>query len=134
MSTQSTAQHGLLSSLGEAWSRYRRRRAAIAELRALGHQELEHVVHDVGLTMSELNDLAPRPNDSAEFLYRRLDQTGIDDKSVDALVMRDMQRCCSLCDQKARCEKDLAAPKAATWPEYCPNEQTIEALRLMKHH
>jgi len=40
--SQSSSQpSGILNSLADAWTRYRKRRAAIAELQALGHNELE---------------------------------------------------------------------------------------------
>jgi Family of unknown function (DUF6455) len=48
---------------------------------------------------------------------------------VDPLVMRHLQRCCSNCDSKQLCVHELEdKPKGATWPKYCPNEQTIKAL------
>ena len=44
-------------------------------------------------------------------------------------VMRDLQRCCSQCGDKALCEHELEDhPKSTSWPKYCPNEQTIDAL------
>jgi hypothetical protein len=43
--------------------------------------------------------------------------------------MRDLQRCCSNCDSKQLCAHELEdKPKGASWPKYCPNEQTIAAL------
>jgi len=103
MATQSIAQSGLFSSLSAAWNRYRKRRAAMAELQALGDVELERLVQDAGLTFGDLLDLAKKSGDSAELLYRRLEQAGIDVQSIEPLVLRDMQRCCSLCDSKAQC-------------------------------
>ena len=134
MATQSV-QMGILSSLGQAWNRYRKRRAAMAELQALDNVELERIVHDAGLTFSDLVDLARQSGDSAALLYRRLEEAGIDFKSIDPAVLRDMQRCCSLCDSKTQCAHELEdKPKAAGWPEYCPNRQTIDALSQMKCH
>lgn len=137
MATQSVPQQktGILRSLSQAWTRYRKRRAAMAELQALDNVELERIVHDAGLTFGDLVDLAKQSGDSAALLYRRLEEAGIDFKSIDPAVLRDMQRCCSLCDSKTQCAHELEdKPKAAGWPEYCPNRQTIDALSLMKCH
>ncbi len=130
-----TTETGLWETLTGAWARYRKRRAAVAELQALGDTELERLVQDAGLTFGDVLALAKQNASSAAMLYRRLEQVGIDLKSIDPNMLRDMQRCCSFCDSKARCEHDLDhRPKAANWPDYCPNQQTIEALTLIKHH
>ena len=139
MATQSVSQSsqkaGILSSLSQAWTRYRKRRAAMAELQALDNAELERIVRDAGLTFSDLVGLAKQSGDAAALLYRRLEEAGIDFKSIDPDVLRDMQRCCSICDSKAQCAHELEdKPKVAGWPEYCPNRQTIDALGLMKCH
>lgn len=140
MATQSAGrqtgfQAGFLEALGKVWNRYRQRRAAVAELQALDNAELEHIVRDIGLTFGDLLQITKQSGDSAALLYRRLEQAGIDFKSVDSDVLRDMQRCCSLCESKAQCEHELEdKPKTASWPEYCPNRQTLEALSLMKCH
>jgi hypothetical protein len=127
--------HGVLHSLADAWARYRKRRAAIAELQALGHCELERMVQDAGVTFSDLLALAKQNGDSAALLYRRLEQAGIDSRKLDQAVLRDMQRCCTLCESKAECAHEIEDhPKAASWPDYCPNRQTIEALASAKCH
>jgi uncharacterized protein YjiS (DUF1127 family) len=126
---------GILHSLADAWTRYRKRRAAIAELQALGHGELERMVQDAGVTFSDLLVLATQNTDSASLLYRRLELAGIDFKKLDQAIMRDLQRCCTLCESKGVCIHDLEdRPNAASWPEYCPNRHTIEALETTKRH
>ncbi|MET0277964.1 MAG: DUF6455 family protein [Pseudorhodoplanes sp.] len=134
-SSHALPKTGILHSLHEAWTRYRRRRSAIAELQALGQNELERMVQDAGVTFSDLLALAKQNGDSASLLYRRLEQAGIDFKTLDQAVLRDMQRCCTLCDSKSQCSHELEDhPKAASWPQYCPNRQTIEALGSAKCH
>ncbi len=130
-----SSKTGILHSLADAWSRYRKRRAAVAELQALGHSELERMVQDAGVTFSDLLVLAKQNTDSASLLYRRLELAGIDFKKLDQSVMRDLQRCCTLCESKGVCLHDLEDhPKTASWPDYCPNRPTIEALNSTKHH
>jgi uncharacterized protein YjiS (DUF1127 family) len=139
MTTQTTRSvpqiSGLFHSISQAWDRYRKRRAAVAELQALGSAELERMVQDAGLTFGDVLELAKQSGDSAALLYRRLEQAGIDFRSVDSATLRDMQRCCSLCDSKAQCAHELEDhPKVANWPDYCPNRLTIEALGAAKCH
>jgi len=136
MTVQSAPQNpGFFQSIGEAWSRFRRRRAAVAELQALGGTELERMVQDAGLTFSDLLELTKQSADSAALLYRRLEQAGVEVRSIDPAVFRDMQRCCSFCDSKEKCAHELDdKPKAANWPDYCPNRMTIDALGIAKCH
>lgn len=136
MTTQSVPQTSrLFRSIGQAWDRYRKRRAAIAELQALGGAELNRMVRDGGLSSGDALELAKQSGDAAALLYRRLDQAGIDSGAIDSAVMRDMQRCCTFCDSKAKCAHELEdRPSAATWPDYCPNQLTIEALDTAKCH
>jgi hypothetical protein len=48
---------------------------------------------------------------------------------ADPLIMRDLERVCTLCGSKRRCERDLAAhPDDEVWRTYCPNAPTLEAL------
>ena len=126
---------GILNSLTDAWTRYRKRRAAVAELQALGHNELERMVQDAGVTFGDLLALARQNGDSAQLLYRRLEQAGIDFKASSP-------PCCATCSAAARCARasrnarmrSKIIPKAASWPHYCPNRQTIEALGSAKCH
>ena len=136
MTTQSVSRNsGFFHSIGEAWTRYWRRRAAVAELQALGTTELERMVQDAGLTFGDVLELAKQSGDAASLLYRRLEQAGIDFRAIDSAVLRDMQRCCSFCDSKPQCAHELEdKPKAASWPQYCPNRLTIEALGAAKCH
>ncbi len=119
----------IIETLKDSWSRYRRRRIRMEELRALNCGDMRRLMQDTGLSFSELVALAKSEGDSAKLLYRRLDTIGIDAKQIDMAVLRDMQRCCTECDSKALCEHELDdQPKAATWPSYCPNKLTLEAL------
>ncbi|MGE3989663.1 MAG: DUF6455 family protein [Pseudorhodoplanes sp.] len=135
MASQTIGNSGFFNAIGTAWNRYRKRRAAIAELQALDGAELERMVQDAGLTFGDLVSLARQSGESAALLYRRLEQAGIDFRAIDQAVLRDMQRCCSLCDSKAQCAHELEdQPKVASWPQYCPNRLTIEALGAAKCH
>lgn len=132
---QATRNSGIIHAISEAWNRYRKRRAALAELQGLGRAELSRMINDAGLTFGDAVELTKQSGASSELLYRRLEAAGIDVEKLDAAVMRDMQRCCSFCDSKSKCAHEFDdKPKAASWPAYCPNQLTIEALSAAKCH
>lgn len=124
----------IMNALSERWLKYRQRRARINELRALDCGDMRKLVQDTGLSFGELVALAKTNGDAADLLYHRMSEMGLDPKIIDGTVLRDMQRCCSLCDNKALCAHELEdKPKQASWPSYCPNKDTLEALGRIWH-
>ena len=119
----------IMSALSDRWSKYRQRRARLNELRALDCGDMRQLMQDTGLTFWELVRLAKTEGDAADLLSRRMSDMGLDPKKIDAVIMRDMQRCCSLCDNKELCAHEIEdKPKQASWPSYCPNKDTLESL------
>jgi uncharacterized protein YjiS (DUF1127 family) len=113
---------------------WRNMRAARAELKELQDcaGELGPIARDLGLTRSGLYTIAAKRPDAADPLALRiaalhLDRTAI--QRADPLVMRDLERVCTLCGEKHRCRRDcLRHPDGAAWRAYCPNAMTLEAL------
>jgi hypothetical protein len=135
MTELAVRKSGLFQSIADAFQRFQKRQVRRAELAALGGAEVERIAHDVGLTQADLAVLTSEDEDSAQLMERRLADNGIDIKTIDPVVLRDMQRCCSQCESKEQCEHELEdKPKSAAWPSYCPNEQTMKALIGMKCH
>jgi uncharacterized protein YjiS (DUF1127 family) len=144
MARSSTRESGMWRSLAGAWTRFRHRRIAVAELRAMDDSELGRLVQDAGVTFADLLALARQSGQAAALLYRRLEKAGIEVKSIDSVVQRDLQRCCSFCASKGRCQYDLDGPQGAgwkdlgwedsDWKDYYPNRETIEALALASRH
>jgi len=123
----------LSQRIAAAWSRWRERRSGAAELACCDPVEIDRIANDLGLSSSELRELAGRDHNAADLLTRRLAQIRLDPGTVDPVIMRDLQRCCSNCDSKGLCEHEIEdQPKAASWPKYCPNEQTLAALIAAK--
>jgi hypothetical protein len=117
--------HRLIES-GKKWLR---RRASINEVATLDSEELACIAHELGISTAELRVLANHDKNAADLLYRRMEQLRLDRNHVDIAVLRDLQRCCSNCDLKQLCAHELEdKPTGATWPEYCPNVQTLAAL------
>lgn len=102
------------------------------ELRRLDTVELERIADDVGLSPAELVTVVSRGPDAAALLPRRMEALHLDPNRVaarDLAVFRDMQRLCTLCTVKGRCERDLAEkPFDPSWEQYCPNAFTLRDL------
>jgi hypothetical protein len=119
----------IFDAVGNWW----KRRASVAAFDQIGADEEQNISRDIGTSVAELRSLAGQGADSADLLQRRLRDLKIDPAAVEPAVMRDLQRCCSQCGEKAQCEHELEdRPKSAKWPRYCPNEQTIDALKSEK--
>jgi uncharacterized protein DUF6455 len=119
----------LIRVFTEAGKAFQARRAAVNELANCSESELARVAQDLGISAADLRVLASRDKTAADLLYRRLGSLQLDPTSIDPILMRDLQRCCSNCDSKQLCAHELEdKPKGASWPKYCPNEQTIAAL------
>jgi Family of unknown function (DUF6455) len=122
----------LLSFLTEAGKAFWRKIAAVNELAGCDALEVARVAQDLGISAADLRALASRDKTSADLLTRRLETLRLDPTSVDPALMRDLQRCCSNCDSKQLCAHELEdKPRAASWPKYCPNEETIAAIATM---
>jgi hypothetical protein len=122
----------VLGRVGEWLKSWWERSTALAELEACSGPEMERVARDAGIGVSDLRVLAGKWPSSADLVERRMAVLGLDAVEVEAeqpAVMRDLQRVCSLCDNKRVCEHDLdRSPANAAWREYCPNTGTLAVL------
>ena len=126
---QDWTRHNVFGMILDLWRKWRRHRAQVMELDCCGAVELDRIALDLGLSSSELHKIAAGDEEAASLLYRRLQSLRLDPKVIDPALMRDLQRCCANCKNKALCEHELEdEPKVAKWPSYCSNEQTIFAL------
>jgi len=97
-----------------------------------GAEGLERMAHDIGVSTTELCELAKRGPQSAELLCRRMEALDLNEDEVarvERATFQDLQRVCSMCDCKKRCARDLARDGAdPVWKDYCPNAQALTAL------
>jgi hypothetical protein len=129
-SEQQGSLPGLMGSLRGKWKTYWEKRAAINELAKCDPSEVARIAEDLGISTAELRFLAASDKGAAGLLLRRLQALRVDPKSIDPAVMRDLQLRCAQCDSKKLCSHELEdKPAAASWPKYCPNEQTIEVVK-----
>jgi hypothetical protein len=125
----------LLTLITEEGKAFWRKRAAVHELAGCDALEVARVAQDLGVSVDDLRTLASQDKTAAVLLYRRLEALRLDPTSIDPALMRDLQRCCSNCNSKQLCAHELEdKPKAASWPKYCPNEETIAYLTTKPTH
>lgn len=110
-------------------------RATLRELNAAGAAETGRIAGDLSMSAQDLRALAKRGPDSTGLLDARLLQLGVNrvEDALDPAIVRDLQRICTMCEDRRRCAKDLAARDASeSWREYCPNVPTLEALQVLQ--
>jgi uncharacterized protein YjiS (DUF1127 family) len=129
--TPDNPRPGMISGLVAWWRTMRAAWAQLDELQDCGG-ELGPIARDLGVTRSELYTIAAKRPDAADQLALRLEALHLDRTAIrrtDPLVMRDLERVCTLCGEKHRCRRDwLRHPDDAAWRAYCPNAMTLEAL------
>ena len=125
--------HSMLSAFS-AWLQKRRQiRLCTLRLDQCDSTELAALAKDVGVTPRELRRMARLGPDAAKLLYQRMGALHLDANAIAAHepgVMRDLERLCSTCASKGRCQRDLVHDKDdPVWRQYCPNEDTLLALK-----
>jgi hypothetical protein len=98
----------------------------------MDRSDFERIASDLRVSPGELDTLVDRGPHAADELPKLLEALGIDETDLartEPLVLRDMERVCSLCHHKRECDRDLAAGTSAGHYEgYCLNAPTIDAL------
>ena len=128
MTAQSSPRITYLINTFSDWLKHRRE---LNEIRQLDRGEFNRIAADLEISSSELEELVRRGLHAADepLLLKALE---IDEAALERthpLVLRDLERVCTLCRHKARCDLDLADGTSAEYfPSYCPNESTIKQL------
>jgi uncharacterized protein YjiS (DUF1127 family) len=131
--TSWTANQWTAMSTGFAawWRNMRAARASLGELDGCG-KDLAGIARDVGITPSELRNIAAKGPDAADQLDMRLEGLHLTPDALrrdEPLIMRDLERVCTQCGSKRRCVRDFVRyPDDTAWREYCPNATTLDAL------
>jgi hypothetical protein len=131
-SAQTGEGPGFVHRFAHWWRSWKGRRRAIVDLDDCGPAEVERIARDVGVSGADLSILAGKWPDAADLLYWRMNEINLDRMEItqaDPQVMRDLQRVCTVCGSKRRCEHELANnPSDPAWQRYCPNATTLLAL------
>jgi hypothetical protein len=111
------------------WLKHRRE---LREMREMDAANFDQIASDLRMSSADLEALVRQGPHAADELPKMLTALGIDQQDLartEPLVLRDMERVCSMCISKRQCDRDLAAGTAAAhYQEYCGNAPTIDGL------
>ena len=127
-------QYPIVDKVVDAFGNWRRQREDIREIRELGRREFAAIARELDIQPTDLDTLVRQGPHAADELSGLLTILGIDRDllaKTEPLVLRDMTRVCASCQQKRRCNQDLAAGTSAQhYAEYCLSASTIDGLRV----
>ena len=102
------------------------------ELGQCTQDDVIRIAKDLGVSVNDLRGLATKGPGAADVLQKMLLALSVDPRALaeaDPAVMRDLQRICVFCNQKDRCQHELANGTAVEhFREFCPNAYTLDAL------
>ena len=111
------------------WLKHRRE---LKEMREMDAVNFGQIARDLRISSADLEALVRQGPHAADELPKMLRALGIDQADLartEPLVLRDMERVCSLCNRKRQCGHQLAAGTAAAhYDEFCGNAPTIDGL------
>lgn len=117
------------------WLKHRRE---LKEMREMDAANFDQIASDLRISSADLETLVRRGPHAADELPKMLRALGIDPADLaraEPLVLRDMERVCSLCNHKRQCGHELAAGTAAAhYEQYCGNANTIDGLGKPANH
>ncbi|TPQ32629.1 hypothetical protein C2U70_21260 [Bradyrhizobium guangdongense] len=131
MSTE-TRPYPVVQDMIDAFAGWLKHRRELKEMRELDRYNFDRIASDLRVSPGELEQLVRNGPHAADELPKMLEALGIDEERLSRtqpLLLRDLERVCALCPDKARCHRDLAAGEAAEhFHEYCLNADTLETL------
>jgi hypothetical protein len=131
MSTASRP-YPIVQDLIESFAAWLKHRRELNEMRQLDRSDFNRIANDLRIAPDDLEELVRHGRHAADELPKMLEQLGISAErlgQVQPLLLRDMERVCSLCHQKGQCDRDLANGTAAeNYHGYCGNASTLESL------
>ena len=131
MSTPSRP-YPIVQDLIESFANWLKHHREMNEMRRLDRGDFDRIASDLRIAPDDLEDLIRHGHHAADELPKMLEQLGINAEALgraQPLLLRDMERVCSLCDHKGQCDRDLADGTAAeNYHGYCGNAATLESL------
>jgi len=132
ISVQAREGGGFLVNILDWWRSWRGTRKGLAELHRF-RTSVELLARDVNLSPWDLRAVAGEWPDGSDLLCHRLTTLRLNPEQFSSTqlgALRDLERVCTLCGSKSRCEHDLARnASTADWRGYCFNVATLDALQ-----
>lgn len=136
MSTASRP-YPIVQDLIDSFAGWLKHRRELNELRQLDHDNFARIAADLRIAPDDLEELVRHGHHAADELPKMLEQLGISAEQLgrtQPLLLRDMERVCSMCGHKGQCDRDLASGTAAeNYHGYCGNASTLESLERTEH-
>jgi hypothetical protein len=130
--TSQNAPYSRVTTVIETFADWLKHRRELSEIRQLDRAEYDRIAADLEISPGDLDQLVRHGLNAAQELPLLLNALGVDQAKLEKTqprVLRDMQRVCALCGQKAQCDRDLiAGTSAAHYEGYCPNAPTLGAI------
>ena len=131
-----TLVESALKAIADWVTRFRNATGFNNEFGMCGPDEVMRMAKDIGVTPNQLQELVRKGPDSANLLKSMLVALHVDPKIIadmDPLVMREMKWLCITCNNKKRCEHELAKGTATEhFHEFCPNAVSMDELLNQK--
>lgn len=131
MST-ATRPYPIVQDLIDSFASWLKHRREINEMRQLDRADFDRIASDLRIAPDDLEELVRHGLHAADELPKMLEQLGINAEGLgraQPLLLRDMERVCSLCNHKGQCDRDLAEGTAAeNYHGYCANAAALESL------
>ncbi|RQH03747.1 DUF6455 family protein [Bradyrhizobium sp. RP6] len=131
MSTASRP-YPIVQDLIESFASWLKHRREMNEMRQLDRADFDRIANDLRIAPDDLEELVRHGRHAADELPKMLEQLGISAERLgraQPLLLRDMERTCSLCNHKGECDRDLTEGTAAeNYHGYCANASTLESL------
>jgi hypothetical protein len=121
-----------LKAIADWVSNYRNAIGLNNEFGMCGPDEVMRMAKEIGVTPSQLQELASKGPGNANLLKAMLVALYVDPKvlaDMDPLVMRELKWLCITCSNKKRCKHELAMGTATEhFREFCPNAVSLDEL------
>ena len=135
-SSRTAFVEAVVGSIADWVSKYRQKFKADNPLGVCSPDEVRLIAKDLRLSAAELQELAQKGPNAADLLLKMLVALKVDPETLektDPGAMWDLQRLCTTCGAKKRCEHELMHGTASEHlREFCPNAFTLDAILKQK--
>ncbi len=94
------------------------------------NSDFDIILAEAGLGRGEIEPLIKGHPNATRLLRAMSERLGVEgERSKDPVILREMQRTCSLCAEHRRCRRWLHAHRKDGYHDFCPNAELLDLLR-----